>query len=383
MIEFITEAPLSVNVVRLIVLLSVVLIILGLVETWCLPRSRRLARFNATKNYPWRTAKTLGGWAKFVVNFGAYLFDLHSDLNAGQQFDVGAQYRLRPDRERFLHMIWHSVVYFPVIVVAGVAWVLGADPEDIAFFVMVASATVSLEICIGIVLDKAHGLENLSRQTKRAIDTFQHDCEKLSGWLRYLHLRHAAAREGVAKAALVTAVSLVLFGTIVGIEAIRLKGHSREHQRELLDYWSKGQEETIWSPENVVAVLHNERVPNNSEHATEDGEHADQHRTHGGHGSLLYLAISLSTVMVFLATVKLWIQTRATLEKKDAMDRYENPDDAIEVFERDPVFHFSDHYYERNPDEGEDFVMEVRGPAAEFTQTIAGAGEALWTFDTL
>lgn len=268
-------------------------------------------------------------WLSFVGKFFRYVFDVHDDLDdMPSRFDVGEAYRLEHDRDRFLHFLWHSVVYFPVIVVALVAKILGADFTDVLFFCMIAAATVSLEICIGIILSKADGISDLSRQTKRVLRHHRDDQERLHGWLTYLSLRHAGAREGIAKAALVTAVSLVFFGSIVGIEAIRLKAHSVAQKEDVIVHWLQGLEGYSTSSSATDEELAGELL---------------ESLKNGGHDEnafgLMALALGLSGALFILAATKLWIQTRTVLEEYDAMDRWENPEDAVNAYKKRPVHH--------------------------------------------
>lgn len=274
--------------------------------------------------------------------FSQFLFDVHDDIDQRGRLDVGDPHRLKHDRERILHAVWHSVVYLPVVVVAAVAYVLDADEQDIYFFVMVASATVSLEICIGIILDKSRGLQDLSRQTRRALRQYEVDSvasddakrvgNSLHGWIDYLRLRHSAAREGVAKAALVTAVSVVLFGSIVGIEATRMRDHSAETRQSNIANWLM----------QHTAVIDDTQIDPTSDPTGYYQDLAEQliedtEKPHGD-GTQLFAAI-LSTIMFFLATVKLWIQTRSCLETTDAMDRFGTGEEAKRAFLIDPIFH--------------------------------------------
>ena len=180
---------------------------------------------------------TIGRFLFFA--FPAFIFDVH---HRWITFDIGAEHRRPHDRHRFLHMSWHCVVYLPVLVVGCVAWVLGAGWEDIAFFVFVAVSTVSLEICIGVILSKATEIEDLSRQTKRVLR--KPDTYLIRDWLEYFAARHRTTRIGLAKAGLVTCLSLVLYGSIVGIETQRIKAHSMEGKEAFVLQTYKHQHET-------------------------------------------------------------------------------------------------------------------------------------------
>lgn len=316
--------------------------------------------------------KRIFNYGRFLRHFGEYVFDLHRDLNSGERFDVGAGYRLVPDRERLLHMVWHCAVYLPVFVVFIVGLVIGADAEDLLFFVAVAMATVSLEICIGIILSKARDLQELSRQTQRALDNHQIDGQELRGWIKYFMVRHRAGKEGLAKSAFVTAISLVLFGSIVGVEAVRMRAHSSEHTTEAMEDFLER------NPPKKKDASH-ETSLSAAEKSTEKTSTPDKRPASSwlsawftskpmpskgskerlmldlGHNAdpwtepsaLLTFAVIASGLLFAMANVKLWVQTRASLETEDAMDHFKRSADAIQAYNDDPVFHLSEHALHR------------------------------------
>jgi hypothetical protein len=278
------------------------------------------------------TGKGIGfrilGWFLFVIEFAKYLFDMHND-EGRRQFDLGSPHRVAGDRERALHLAWHAVVYFPVLVVGIVAKMIGASIEDVTYFCCLAAATVSLEICIGIIVEKAKELRNLSRQTKSLVSGPNeiNDLPELKGWVLYYQQRHAEGRVGIAKAALITAVSLVLFGAIVGIEAYKMQSHA------------------------IALTSHGETTVTVRKDVESDKKHAEEQKTSPDKmqpavkpdGWLLTLAVTLSSLLVAIAMTKLWIQTRNCLAECDPVEIYESPSQAIEAFKRNPIYHLSDN----------------------------------------
>jgi hypothetical protein len=253
-----------------------------------------------------------------IVKFCAFCFDLYPPL---KKADSDPPRPSKWDRIRMLHLSWHGVVYVPVIVVSVVAKVLGAGWHDIVFFASVALATVALETCVGVIIGKANEIEDLSRQTRRAIKLG--DVSGVPAWVEYFVLRHQTAKVGIAKAAIVTVVSIVLFSTIVGVEVIRMISHSMERTVDRF-------------VESCCDLGIVSEIPKDQRTALlkKMNEHDPAQDT-----NLLFLAITLCLTMILIAMSKVWAQTRSCLREHDAMDYFPNGGEAKKDFERDPYFH--------------------------------------------
>jgi hypothetical protein len=227
--------------------------------------------------------------------FLKYVFDTDGPLVAYREYWYLKPSRKPNDMRRLLHLAWHCSVYIPILAISIVAGVVFDAGREAIFFLCLASSAVSLEICVSVILDKVHHLQDLSRQTTRAIKMStgtDGDARTAILWIKYFQGRHLEERTGVAKAALVTIFSVFLFSIVLGIEVL-----------------------TLWK------------------HAIESGDHESQQamslldwlKDLSNNGRLVLLAGLCSFLLFFIAISKLWVQTRYVLEDKDAMDRFASP----------------------------------------------------------
>jgi len=262
-------------------------------------------------NYPYRLVATAADFFRFLFDISSYdIAPLDLSDNARKKLNMG----------RGLHWAWHSVVFVPVVVVCVVAYVLKAPPSEVMFFGSLATGTVSLEICIGIILSKVSHLEDLSRQVAHICT--DENREDFRQWIDYFQRRHHAGRVGVAKAALVTTISVVLFSSIVGVETMRMQSHIEptvERISPLLKSNTKSEPKELAAL--VCECLHHPSV--NKE-------------------TLLTTAASLASCLFLISTLKLWIQTRESLERRDPIDRFESAEDAITSLEQSHIAHLID-----------------------------------------
>ncbi|MFO1065505.1 MAG: hypothetical protein U0892_16700 [Pirellulales bacterium] len=74
---------------------------------------------------------------------------------------------------RMLAFAWHFAVLLPVIVTLLVSYYLNVGREELYLFTCVAVATVSLEVCIGVLIKKSEYIRLLSHQTSLARQRFR------------------------------------------------------------------------------------------------------------------------------------------------------------------------------------------------------------------
>lgn len=244
-----------------------------------------------------------------TVWFVKYLFDTDGILVAFREYWYYKPRRRSNDMRRLLHLAWHCSVYIPILAITLVASIVLGIGKDGLFFLCLASSAVSLEICVSVILDKVHHLQDLTRQTTRAIR--QHVGQEADvgiRWIKYFQKRHVQERTGVAKAALVTIFSIFLFSIVLGIEVLTLKKHSLES-------------------EIVKLVVDPDKDPNDSNSTKAKELHSIIERIYN-EDFLLIVAGICSFVLFFISVYKLWVQTRYILEDCDAMDRFETPEEA-------------------------------------------------------
>jgi len=278
----------------------------------------------------WREQRKLcfppAKWFQAFYIFCKFCFDLYPPLIKDPRDHP------RPsswDRQRLLHLSWHSVVFVPVIVVTLVGKVLGASLEDVVFFASVALATVALETCVGVILTKASEIEDLTRQTKRIMKLA--DVNEMREWLAYFVLRHKAAKTGLVKAALVTIVSVVMFSTIVGVEVIRMINHSPSVDHKIDKFAAAMKKLSTDVTDNELS----------EEQKTQIGEIVKT--AESSDDLVLFLALTLCLLMICIAMAKVWTQSRSSLYEHDAMDLFATGSEASKAFEKDVHFHLSGH----------------------------------------
>lgn len=260
------------------------------------------------------------------------VFDVHEAAGVEDQYKIGHPARRERDMHRLLHFAWHAVVFVPVIIVCLVSVVLGADFDDVVFFGSLAAATVSLEICIGIIIQKVHHISDLSRQSARANHSVT-DEEDRRNWIDYFDERQNLGSSDVAKAALVTVFSMVLFSCVVGVEALRMVEHS---------------DKAVASKRARLAI--EKEVGQSNAERQGEGEPQGQvvpprHPSESPYRSLIYIGTTLvlATWMVGIAGTKLWIQTRHCLERAHPMDRFSSGKEALASLRQNTmVKHFVD-----------------------------------------
>jgi hypothetical protein len=261
-----------------------------------------------------------------MVWFVKYLFDTDGILVAFREYWYYKPRRRSNDMRRFLHLAWHCSVYIPILAITFVASVVLGIGKEGLFFLCLASSAVSLEICVSVILDKVHHLQDLTRQTTRAIRQYEGTDAGLGiRWIKYFQKRHVQERTGVAKAALVTVFSIFLFSIVLGIEVLTLKKHSLESEIVKL---SLDPEDQALDPKVVHLII--ERIYN------ED--------------FLLIVAGICSFVLFFISVYKLWVQTRYVLEDTDAMDRFKTPEEAESEYLAGVRRHDSTEYLNDNVD---------------------------------
>jgi hypothetical protein len=280
--------------------------------------------------------------------FFRYLFDTDGILVAFREYWYFKPSRRSNDMRRLLHLAWHCSVYIPILAITIVAsLVLGIGREGY-FFLCLASSAVSLEICVSVILDKVHHLQDLTRQTTRAIRQYE-GIDAILGlrWIKYFQKRHLVERTGVAKAALVTIFSIFLFSIVLGIEVLTLKKHSLESdivhkiQKELSNAKDHGSINLIPVSEagQGLSKLNQEIAESNSVLLAIYNENF-----------LLSVAGICSFLLFFISVYKLWVQTRYVLEDCDAMDRFETPEEAVTEYLAGIRHHNSTEYMNDNVD---------------------------------
>ena len=325
-------------------------------------------------NIPYRVLLAFGRPVRIVTHFFLSVFEVDTEWGVEDQEEVfcpwGAEKGEERDTKRAVHFAWHCVVYLPVVIIALMARLLGAADSQALFFVALASATVSLEICISIILDKVSHLEDLSRQTRRAYTSIN-DLEILKGWVEYFHRRHAIGRAGVAKAALVTTFSVVLFSSLVGVEALRMRAHSSVVHDIVAILENDCENLPLRAPEvdhdggvqvdhdGGVQVDHEGGVQVDHEGNLDTIESRIAHSVHTIQGvdeyTMLNITLCLSGSLLVIAWGKLWTQTRGCLEEVDPMDRFETPSDALKSIGISSISHLvetSDSLRARENQEG-------------------------------
>jgi len=261
------------------------------------------------------------------VWFVMYLFETDGILVAFREYWYYKPRRRSNDMRRFLHLAWHCSVYIPILAITFVASVVLGIGKDGLFFLCLASSAVSLEICVSVILDKVHHLQDLTRQTTRAIRQYEGTDAGIGiRWIKYFQKRHVQERTGVAKAALVTVFSIFLFSIVLGIEVLTLKKHSLES--EIVELTLDPEHQKTQEAVEVHSII--ERIYN------ED--------------FLLIVAGICSFVLFFISVYKLWVQTRYVLEDCDAMDRFETPEEAESEYLAGVRRHDSTEYLNDNID---------------------------------
>lgn len=223
------------------------------------------------------------------------------------------------DMFRGLHFAWHFVVFFPILSVCLTAIIQGANFIDVVFFGALATATVSLEICVGVIFSKANHLADLSRQTRRAYTQIKNQ-EELRKWTEYFHHKHRHGRHSIAKVALTTTFCLVLFSCVMGVEALRMASHALPKHDKV---------------EKVIhKIVDGTSMENIDEAKLTEFAHEIEHIYHAPdplrERVLLGLALVLCVVMIFIACVKLWVDTHSHLELEDPMDHFKDASEALQ-----------------------------------------------------
>ena len=289
---------------------------------------------------------TLMLMARLFFGFIYYIFDTDGILIAYREVSGAKLTRKGNDQRRLLHLVWHCSAYVPILAITIVAWIVLKTGWEAIFFLCLASSAVSLEICLSVILDKVHNLQDLSRQTTRAMRQYGASNKDLCiKWIEYFRLRLQHERTGVAKAALVTIFSVVLFSVVLGIEVLAIwKHHQVEEVLTINSTVTKNMVigEKLGSKRTVVEGEASGFQPTldireDSQETINDLRFKVLVRENAikllyDENALWPIAAFCATLLFLISVFKLWIQTRHVLENTDPIDRYNTPLAALDAF---------------------------------------------------
>lgn len=287
-------------------------------------------------------------------HFVCYLLDVNVKRNNGlygfhrhPQNESELDESVEATLAALLRWVWHFAIIFPILVVVLVAAVLGVGFHELVLFYTVASATVALEVCIGVVLHKSELINDLSRQSRRVLKKDLEMPEMIKWITVYQHL-HRKARLGIAKAALITGVSFVLYSSVVVLEVLRMKqAEGLLSQNEIAAVLAKFTHESL-SKETQTSTVQSESTDATFHHPLLDiqinsGDRQCQMDFNKAADSLLkaqkdaheenispltvIVSIMCSTTLLLLSGRKLWVVSR-NIEEEDFIDQFTSAEDA-------------------------------------------------------